>query len=596
MDNKPKIDPFLMVILSRNIETIIKEMTNALLKSGRSGVLNTARDFSCSLTDNHFQVISAENSAPIHVTSIDLIPKAVAEEFGEDMAPGDCFVNNSAYHGNTHCADFTLCAPVFYEGEFVFFCISRAHFADMGFPIPGTYHPAAKDIYEEGLQLPCIRIQRDYKDVKDVIKTCKANIRVPEQFYGDYLAALAAVRTGEKRLIELCDKYGIDNIKSFMIEWQNYAERITIEAIRKLPKGTWKKEASYDSELDTLPDRIPIRVELTIDPVEGYITVDVTDNIDNVPLGINLSEATTLAGIRNGIFYCLDPNIPHCSGSFRRVKINMREGAIVGKPRFPAATCTATTNVGHLLPNLIQSMFADVGDGLGIAQGNSGIPPAMGIVSGRDYRRDGKPFVNQIFIGYFGGPALQGHDGWLTYGSPGGPGFNLQGSVEIIELQQPLLIEKCMLGCDSGGAGEYEGAPGSDIVYHSRRDTLRWTYNSCGRKFPPEGVRGGMSGRPCQAWKIDDKGSWIELPITADLLLRPGEKLVSKSCGGGGYGDPLDREPNKVRWRAREGWISIDKAKDTYGVILDTSVEEYRVDQKATKMLRDNLRKKGAEI
>ena len=140
------------------------------------------------------------------------------EKFGNDLHPGDCFANNSGYHGNTHCGDFTLCAPIFFKGRVVFFAMARAHLADIGFPTPTTYGPLARDVYEEGLIFPCVRIQREGRDITEVIDICKANIRAPEQFYGDYLACLAAVRTGEKGVLELCTKYGvlmiIDEVKT----------------------------------------------------------------------------------------------------------------------------------------------------------------------------------------------------------------------------------------------------------------------------------------------------------------------------------------------------------------------------------------------
>ena len=452
------MDLFTMVILKRRMEAIISEMVNTLFRSGRSGVLNTGMDFSCSLTDNKLQSVSVELGLPVHVGSIHLIPKAVVEKYGEDIRPGDCFVNNSGYHGNTHCGDVTFCAPVFYQDELCFFTITRAHFADIGFPTPTTYGPKCKDVYEEGLMLPCVRVQRNYEDVSEVIDICKANIRVPEQFYGDYLGTLASVRTGEKRLIQLCDKYGIDVIKTFLDEFQDYAEKMTIEAIRKLPRATVEKETRYDSELESLPDGIPVRAKLTVDPDEARIVIDLTDNIDNLPLGINLTEATTLAACMTAVFNALGPHIPRCAGSFRRVEVKMREGSLIGKPKFPAATSSATTNLCHILAPHIQSMFSELDEQIGSAYGAIGMPGAGGaVVSGTDFRHDNKPFVNQLVMGYFGGPAIYGHDGWLTYGHSTSQGALWQSSAEIVELQQPFLVEKLAIRRDSGGAGRWEG-------------------------------------------------------------------------------------------------------------------------------------------
>ena len=590
MKNGPTLDLFTMIILKRRFEAIITEMVNALFRSGRSGVLNTAMDFSCSITDNKFQSISVELGLPVHVASIHLIPQVVVDKFGETIRPGDCFANNSGYLGNTHCADFTLCAPVFYKDEIVFFTIGRAHVADMGFPAPTTYSPKAKDVYEEGLLLPCVRIQQNNEDVMEVIDICKANIRSPEQFYGDYLGILAAVRTGERRICELCDEHGVDVIKTFLDDYQDYAERMAIEAIRKLPGGSVEKEIRYDSELASFPDGIPIRAKLTVDPDDAYILLDLTDNVDNLPLGINMTEATVLASCTTGVFNVLGPDIPRCGGAFRRLKVKMREGCLIGKPKFPAATSSATTNLAHALTAHVQSMFAKLGEGIGIAYGGIGLPASCSVVSGKDFRRNDKPFVNQMILGHFGGPAVCGHDGWLTFGSGSSQGALWQSSVEIVELQHPILVEKLAIAIDSSGAGEWDGGPGCYSVFSARKDPVRFTANAAAHDFPPGGIHGGMSGAPTQIWKVDAHGNQIELPISLDTTLLPGEKLVSQGCGGGGYGDPLDRDPELVRRKVREGWISRERANRVYGVVLATDTEEFAVDWDRTEKCREALK------
>ena len=268
---------------------------------------------------------------------------------------------------------------------------------------------------------------------------------------------------------------------------------MAIEAIRRLPKGVVFKEYKHDSELEEFPGGIPVRAKLMVDPEEAYITIDLTDNIDNIPMGINLTEASTLAACMIGVFNVLnevDPAIPRCSGSFRRVKVIMREGSAVGKPRFPAATSSGTTGLCQVLASLIQGAFTDLGGHLGIAFGSIGNAPSLGVISGHDFRRDNKPFVNQIIIAYFSGPAMHGHDGWLTFGSTSGGGALQQSSVEILDLQYPILIEQVGIGCDSGGAGEFDGAPGGDFTFRPRGSSLRYTCNSAAHDFPPLGVAG----------------------------------------------------------------------------------------------------------
>lgn len=559
------VDPFTVVILRQRIEAIIREMVNALLRSGRSGVLNTALDFSCSLTDAKFQSVSVALGLPVHVGAIDLIPRAVAAKHGDRLRPGDCYVNNSGYLGNTHCADFTLCVPVFHQGKLVFYTIARAHLGDMGFPIPSTYNPAARDVYEEGLMLPCVQIQRERKDIEGVVDICKANIRAPEQFYGDYLACLAAVRTGERRLVELCERYGADTISRFLDEYQDHAERVAAQAIAELPAGRVTRTVRYDSELGQYPDGIPVTATLEVEPKAGRVTIDLTENVDNLPFGINMTESTVLACCRMGTCNVLGPDVPRAAGAFRRIEVRMRDGSAIGRPRFPAATSAATTNLCHLLAGHIQTLFADLKAGAGSAYGSVGLPGSCPVVSGRDPRRGDRPFVNQIIMGYWGGPAVGGEDGWLTYGSAASQGILWQSSVEIVEQQQPILIEELAIRQDSGGAGEFQGGPGSRVVMRPRFGPVRFAINAAAHDNPPEGVRGGNSGTPTRIWKVAADGTRTDLGITIDITLQPGERLVSEACGGGGYGDPARRAPERIRRDVEEGFISTEKAARAYG-------------------------------
>lgn len=211
-----RVEPFLMSILSRRFIAVTKEMSNILLRSGRFTVLNTAKDFSCAITDKRSRIISLGEGLPIHLAATHLIPQAVTELFGEDINPGDVFLNNSPYYGNTHHADYTMSAPVFSEEALRFFVINRAHHADTGAPIPTTFLVYAKTVFEEGLHFPCLRVQKDYEDIEDLIRMIKYRNRVPDLWNGDYIAQIGSLRVGEKRIIEMCDKYGIDTLKAFV--------------------------------------------------------------------------------------------------------------------------------------------------------------------------------------------------------------------------------------------------------------------------------------------------------------------------------------------------------------------------------------------
>jgi N-methylhydantoinase B len=584
------LEPFLMAILSGRFSAITKEMSNTLMRSGRSTVLNTAKDFSCGITDSQCRTVFIAEGLPIQLAAIHLIPEAVKELFQDDIRPGDIFMNNSPFYGNIHHADVTVCAPVFYKGDMQFFVMNRAHQADTGAPLPTVFLPYAKTIYEEGLHFPCLRVQRDHKDIKDVIRMIKYRIRVPDQWYGDYIAQVGSLRIAEKRLIEMCDKYGMDTLLAFVDQWQKYGEERMIAEIKKLPKGEWEGEVTHDPIPDLVPEGIKLKGKITIDPEQGYITVDIRDNPDNLPCGFNLSEAATIGAALTGILYNLDPTIPHNDGAFSRINIRMREGCVVGIPKFPVGTSVCTTNICDRLISLVQSTMAKIGHGYGLAEGRSSMTAASSVVSGTDWRRGGAPYINFLALPPCG-PALYGHDGWLTYAVSAAGGAVYTDSIEIDEQKYPLIFDKNELAQDSCGPGEWDGAPATDVVFGPRKDpaTFAWVVDE--KVFPAKGVLGGLPGRPCDVYKINlNTGKRDNLPTMAAMTLTSDERLVSEGVGGAGYGDPLDRDPERVKLRVREGWISEKKAKDVYGVVLDSSGEQYVVDEKQTKKLRMKMR------
>ena len=585
-----RIEPFLMSILSGRFNAITKEMSNTLMRAGRSTVLNTAKDFGCAITDHQCRAVSIAAGLPIQLAAIHLIPEAVKELFADDIRPGDIFLNNSPYYGNIHHADFTICAPVFYKDELRFFAMNRAHQADTGAPVPTVFLPFAKSIYEEGLHFPCLRVQRDYKDIKDVIRMIRYRIRVPDQWYGDYIAQVGSVRIAEKRLIEMCDKYGVDTLLDFEEQWQEYGRERMKAEIQKLPKGQWQGEVTHDPIPDLVPDGITLHAELVINPDKGRISVDIRDNPDTLPCGFNLSEAATIGAVQTGILYNLDPTIPHNAGAFSRIEIKMRDGGVVGKPTFPAGTSICTTNICDRLISLVQSIFAQLGPGYGIAESSSSMTAASSVISGTDWRRSGASYVNFLALPPCG-PATHGHDGWLTFAVASAGGAVSIDSIEIDEQKYPLLFEKNEIAMDSAGPGQWDGAPAADVIFGSRKDpgTYAWVIDE--KYFPARGVRGGMPGRPCEVYRINTKtGEKTVLPPMAAMTLSPEERLFSEAQGGAGYGDPLDRDPELVRLRVREGWTSRQKAREIYGVVLDTSVEQFSVDYEETKRLRERIR------
>jgi N-methylhydantoinase B len=430
-------------------------------------------------------------------------------------------------------------------------------------------------------------VQQGYRDVEDVIRMCRRRIRVPDQWYGDYLAMLGAARIGEARLKELCARYGEETLSEFVEEWFDYSERRIAHVISTMPAGTIVGDGMHDP-FGPAPDGIPIRVSITIDPEAGMIEADLTDNIDCLPAGVNESRTCAMNNCMTGIFNSIDPDIPHNAGTFRRVKVKLRENCVVGIPRFPHSCSVATTNVGERLVVTTQRTIADAWNGYGLAEGACGIGPGFAVVSGNDWRKDGSAYVNQKFIGSQGGPAGPEHDGWVTYGNAVTNGLMFRDSVEIDEQKYPIRIREIRVRTDSEGAGRRRGAPGTRVAYGPKRDPMTAAYVTDGHHHPPRGTQGGGTAASSIAFKVRADGSEEDLHPIAQVELSPGELLGHLLSGGGGYGDPQEREPERVREDVLARFVGFERAREVYGVAFEREVldDSLAVDQGETGRLR----------
>lgn len=365
-----RFDPALLAVLANRFDAIVREMTNTLLRTGRSAVVAVARDFSCSIVTAEDELLAAAEGLPVHVFGSHL-QTASMRELQPDLREGDAYLDNDPYVGNTHAADHTILVPVFIDGVHVFTAVAKAHQADCGNSVPSTYHPLARDVYEEGaLIFSVTQVQRDYRDIDDIIRMCRRRFRVPEQWYGDYLAMLGAARIAERRLKEVAAKYGVDVLRAFVREWFDYSERRMIHAIRRLPAGTVVGKGGHDP-FGPVVDGIPLRAAVTVDPEEARISIDLRDNIDCLPVGINESRACSTNNAISGVLNVLENDIPVNSGAFRRIEVLLRDNCVVGVPVHPTSCSLATTNVADRLINIIQHSFSEVGDGFGMAEGGA---------------------------------------------------------------------------------------------------------------------------------------------------------------------------------------------------------------------------------
>lgn len=597
MTNTPEtdFDPYLTAIIANRIDGIVREMTNTLLRAARSAVISSARDFSCAICTADNQLLASAEGLPIHIFGSHMQTAAMTELHGDDIREGDCYLHNDPYSGNSHAADHGFLVPVFVDGEHMFTTVAKAHQADIGNSLPTTYMAEAGDVYAEGaLIFPAVRIQRDYEMIDDVVRMCRSRIRVPGQWYGDFLAGIGSARVAERRLKELCEKYGKNTIKAFIRDWMDYSEQRMMRAIEKLPKAEITKKGAHDPLGDLLPDGVPLSVTARIDPAKAEIELDLLENGPNVPCGFNLSEACATAAVFSGVFNSIDPTIPRNAGSFRRLKLLLKDGSVAGRPEFPHSCSLATTNVADRLINLTQSAFADIGDGFGLAEGGIGMGAGLSVVSGKDHRTD-QPYVNQIFIAQAGGPGSPSADGWPNYTLPVVSGLMYRDSVEVDELKHPFEFRYVRIMPGTGGAGKYRGACAIDTAFTVKENPMDAIWPCDGTHYPPKGVRGGKDGLKAQHWKVGTDGAETELPNIAIIKINKGEIVRGNSTSGGGYGDPLERDPRRVLKDVIDGYETPERAHDVYGVVFEGEIEDgtLTVDTTATTARREEVAANG---
>jgi N-methylhydantoinase B len=576
------MDGSTLAVLTARFEGVARKMANTLQRTGRSGILTIARDFSCVILTAKHELLATAESLPNHVLrGPDIMTRTMTDNH-PILRRGDAFLHNSPYHGCTHPADHSIIVPVIDDaGVHRFTVLAKAHQADCGNSLPTTYMGAAVDVYNEGaLIFPAVKVQDNYEHVMDVIRMCRMRIRVPDQWWGDYLATLGAARVGEREILALGAEIGWDRLEDYTHQWFNYSEKRMIEVIRSLPKGRVTRTSTHDPLPGTPSEGVEIKVVVEVKPEEAMIEVDLTDNPDSLPNGLNLSEACALSTPMIGIFNSIDHTVPKNEGSFRRIRIHLRDGCVVGRPRHPTSCSVATTNIADRVANPVQAAMAELADGLGQAETAALIPPSCGVVSGL---HDGKPYVNEVYLGCTGGAGTPWTDGWLTILHVGNAGMCYQDSIEIDELRHPIFVHQRRLIPNSEGAGRFRGALGAYSEFGPLEGAMTVAYVSDGNVNPALGARGGLPGASSAQFRRRADGTTEPLPACAEVVIAPGERMVSISGGGGGYGNPLERDPARVAHDVRESWISRDRAASVYGVIIS---EDGSVDARKTDALR----------
>lgn len=582
-----QLDGAQLAILANRFEGISSKMGNTLLRTGRSGVLNRAKDFSCCILTADCDLLAVAESLPIHVLSGPDIMARSMKEFHPDLKKGDAFLHNSPYHGCSHPADHTIIMPVIDDdGTHHFTVLAKAHQADIGNSIPTTYHGTARDVYEEGaLIFPAVQVLKNYETVEDIVRMCQLRIRVPEQWHGDFLAMLGSALIGERELLALGKEVGWDTLHAFTGQWFEYSEKRMADAIGDIPKGAASAQSTHDAIPGTPEEGIQVTSKVSVDPDAGRIEVDLLDNADQMNCGLNVSESCTRTAAYIGVFNSIDHTVPKNAGSLRRIELKLKDAGVVGIPRHPISCSASTTNLADRITSATQRAMAELGDGFGMGEVGCFCPPSTAVVSGKDPRND-KPYVNQLFLGHTAGAGAPHQDAWMTMLHVGNGGMCFIDSVELDEVYTPIHVHTRRLIPDSEGAGRYRGAPGIEVEFGPVDCQMEAGFVHDGNIHVPQGARGGLASARSNQFKRTRNKDLETLDQCTIAWIEDGETLVSVAQGGGGYGDPRTRDPERVRKDVREGLITRARAEEIYAVAFADDADDLSVDEARTAELR----------
>ncbi len=589
MTDDATYDPITFSVLLGRFDSIVDEMTRTLEHTAWTSILAICRDFSCAVYDAVPRQLSMYDALPIHTTSLHLVLGEIADAFAGDVHDGDVYLCNDPYRKNTHVGDLVTACPVFVDGEHLFWAVTKGHQMDTGAFVPSSVTAAAQNVWQEGIQIPPLKIVDAGRPRTDVIDLYLANVRYRDLLHGDLLAQLASIEKGRVRLVELVGEYGAPTVLRYVDEILAYADRRMAAELRQMPDGVFEAEGWVDSDgIDQTDLPIKVRVEIADDRV----LVDFTGSAPQARGGVNGSLATTRATAAIPFLYYVDPSIPHNDGCIRHIDVIAPEGSIVNA-RHPASTSCATAIPSDCMHDAINRAMASAVPERVPAGGTkqSNLPQFSGVDP-----RTGEAWGVMLFNGTGGSGAARDADGWPLYESIDGLGAVKTQPIEQVELLYPLRVERMEIEPDSMGLGEWIGGPGTRLVVRSLAGEMECVTFGDGVANPPHGALGGTPGHGGGAY-VEDEASGRRRYVSAAGLVRvdEGEVWVGVSTGGGGYGPPWQRPAERVRDDVRDGIVTAAAARDVFGVILG-GADGLEVDEPATAAARDALRAQGRPL
>ncbi|GGG36694.1 hydantoinase [Caldovatus sediminis] len=546
-DTDEGFDPITLEIYWSRLISIADEAAAALLRTAFSTIVRESNDFATVLMDRNGDSVS-ENTGGIASFSC-ILPrttKAFLAAFPpETWRPGDCVITNDPWLATGHLPDFTTVSPIFHRGRLVGFAGSIAHSPDVG---GALWSADCREVFEEGIRVPPMRLLREGRRNEELVGLLRANVRVPDQVMGDLEAQVTANQVCAARVAEFLEDAGLDDLQALSRALGARADRAMRRAIAALPDGTWRATIEADGF-----DEHVTRIACAVTVAGERMLIDFAGTSPQVDRGINCVMNYTHAYAVYPVKCALDPFTPRNEGSYRAIEVTAPEGSILN-PRFPAP-CSARQLTGHLLAGAIYKALSTVIPDRVIAE-CGGAPTMRCLFSGLD--RNGDRFSQILFAS--GGMGASPHrDGLPTTAFPTNAGA---GSIEAFESVAPLVVWKKELRPDSGGPGRFRGGLGQEAEIEVRAPgPLRLSLLSDRRDHPASGILGGAPGAPAEITISDGTRPHPKSRTT----IRPGARLTMRYAGGGGYGDPRERDPAALREDVRNGYVSPAAARSAYG-------------------------------
>ncbi|NWN81833.1 MAG: hydantoinase B/oxoprolinase family protein [Halomonas sp.] len=582
------LDPVTFEVLKNAFATSVDLMSEQILRTCYSFVIYS-RDFSSALCDAEGNtVMQGSGDIAVHVGTLHFQCKAVLEEFVDDIHPGDVFAINDPYRGGTHLNDVSFIRPIFSEGQIIGFAQNKGHWADIGGSVPGSFDVNASTHFSEGLRITPVRVWREGVFLHDVAQLLVSNTRAPAQALGDLQAQAEATAVCEREVLRLVDKYSKATVVAAMQETQDYVERVVLKSLAGMPKGEWETVDYLDSDPAQGEGMVPIRIKLTLDG--NGIHYDLSGSAPAVSTFLNSGYGTTHSAIYAGTktFF---PDVPLNSGFYRAVTANIGEEDSVVNAGWPHAVTGFCSGPYEKIMNGIFELW-------------SGVMPkrAMACAFNLEYLliggNDGRTEGNNYFMWYDwmagGWGGRQTKDGSSATSPVFGTGLAVQ-PVEGQERLNPVLTMRHEISMDSAGPGRFRGGCGVEKGGKlTQVDKTVMSYCCDRGRSVTWGVNGGLPSVPHGVWI--NKGTPNEKYLGAtfsNVTVRSGDTFTRPSAGGGGFGDPLERDAQAVLEDVIDGYVSVERAECDYGVVIqvnDPDIDDYMIDSECTARAREWIR------